>query len=253
MQLGDLGKSPDFVALSFYKIFGFPDLGALLVQKNASHALQHRRYFGGGTVEMVVSVGHVWHAKKDGSVHERLEDGTPPFHSIVALDHAIRAHERLYGSDPMELISRRTARLSKKMYEGLVGLRHGTGSPVVRFYPEEDTAWGNPLLQGPTIALNVLRGDGTLVGYKEFETAASLRKIYVRSGSLCNPGGVATYLEWSASEMMEAYRSGHRCSRPMQAINDKATGVVRVSLGAMSTFGDVAAFLTFVKEVYLEA
>ena len=46
---------PDFVALSFYKIIGYPTgLGALLVHRRAHHTLK-KRYFGGGTVEMFSS------------------------------------------------------------------------------------------------------------------------------------------------------------------------------------------------------
>jgi molybdenum cofactor sulfurtransferase len=79
--------APDFVALSFYKIFGFPNLGALLVRKESANVLQSRRYFGGGTVDMVIAINDTWHAKKDLSTHDRLEDGTLPFHSILALNH----------------------------------------------------------------------------------------------------------------------------------------------------------------------
>ena len=47
---------PDFVAMSFYKIFGYPTgLGALLVRNSSSSLLCARRYFGGGTVLMAMS------------------------------------------------------------------------------------------------------------------------------------------------------------------------------------------------------
>jgi molybdenum cofactor sulfurtransferase len=52
LDLSHTDSSPDFVAISFYKIFGLPDLGALLVQKRHFPLSQRRRYFGGGTVEM---------------------------------------------------------------------------------------------------------------------------------------------------------------------------------------------------------
>lgn len=46
---------PDFVTISFYKIFGYPTgLGALIVRKNSEHLLK-KRYFGGGTVLMALS------------------------------------------------------------------------------------------------------------------------------------------------------------------------------------------------------
>jgi len=54
----DLEKySPDFVAVSFYKMFGYPTgLGALLVRnKTAAAVLRRKKYFGGGTVEVVLA------------------------------------------------------------------------------------------------------------------------------------------------------------------------------------------------------
>jgi hypothetical protein len=51
----DLSAAPaDLVALSFYKIFGYPTgLGALLVRRPLLQLMaQHKRYFGGGTVQV---------------------------------------------------------------------------------------------------------------------------------------------------------------------------------------------------------
>jgi molybdenum cofactor sulfurtransferase len=45
----------DFVAFSFYKLFGYPTgVGALLIRKGQEELLQ-KRYFGGGTIETVFS------------------------------------------------------------------------------------------------------------------------------------------------------------------------------------------------------
>ncbi|KAF2772366.1 PLP-dependent transferase [Teratosphaeria nubilosa] len=253
LDLSDSATAPDFVALSFYKIFGFPDIGALIVRKESAHVLEDRKYFGGGTVEMIISINDVWHAKKETSLHDRLEDGTLPFHSIFALDHAMNVHERLYGQygqHPMKFISQHTAQLGKQLYEGLSGLRHANGLPVCRIYKDENAVYGDPSVQGATIAFNVQKADGTMVGFEDVEQAADDRNIYVRSGSLCNPGGVATYLNWSPAEMKAAFAAGHRCSHPIQTMLGKATGVVRVSLGAMSTSSDVQTFVRFVDDVY---
>lgn len=54
----DLGKyTPDFVAVSFYKMFGYPTgIGALLVHNGTGAAiLSRKKYFGGGTVEVVIA------------------------------------------------------------------------------------------------------------------------------------------------------------------------------------------------------
>ncbi|KAK4968124.1 hypothetical protein LTR28_002169 [Elasticomyces elasticus] len=253
IDLSDAATAPDFVALSFYKIFGFPNIGALIVRKESAHVLKDRKFFGGGTVEMVISINDTWHAKKDTSIHDRLEDGTLPFHSIFALDHAMNVHERLYGQSPMKFISHHTAQLGRQLYDGLSSMRHSNGAPLALIYKDEGAQYGDPSIQGATVAFNVLRPDGSLVGFQDVEQAADDRQIFVRSGSLCNPGGVATYLRWSPAEMKAAYASGHRCSHPTQTMNGKATGVVRASLGAMNISSDVTALLAFLAETYVDA
>ncbi|EMC99937.1 hypothetical protein BAUCODRAFT_30361 [Baudoinia panamericana UAMH 10762] len=250
LDLSDASTAPDFVALSFYKIFGFPNIGALIVRKASAHVLENRKYFGGGTVEMVITVNDTWHAKKDTAIHDRLEDGTLPFHSIFALDHAMNVHERLYGANPMKFISHHTAQLAKYLYNGLSGLKHANGLPLCRIYKDEGAVYGDPSVQGATISINVQHADGSLVPYAQVEEAADGHNIFVRSGSLCNPGGMATYLNWSPAEMKAAFASGHRCSNPVQIMLGKPTGVVRISLGAMSTASDVQTLLRFLDSQY---
>jgi molybdenum cofactor sulfurtransferase len=252
LDLSNTQESPDFVALSFYKIFGFPNIGALLVQKSAAHVLTKRKYFGGGTVDMVVTINDTWHARKTATIHDALEDGTLPFHSIFALDHAINVHQRLYGPEPMKFISRHTAQLSKQLHDNLYNLRHRNGKPVVRMYKEPSTVYGDSKTQGATIAFNVMKSDGSLIPYTEVEKSANGHGIYIRSGSLCNPGGMATYLEWSPEQMKAAFASGHRCSNPTEIVNGKATGVVRVSLGGMSTASDIRALIYFLRASYVD-
>ena len=253
LDLSDIDTAPDFVTLSFYKIFGFPNVGALLVRKESQHVLADRRYFGGGTVDMIITINDAWHAKKETALHDRLEDGTLPFHSIFALDHAIDVHERLYGPNPMKFISLHTAQLGKQLYDGLRSIAHRNGLPVAIIYKDSNAVYGDPTLQGATLAFNIQNSNGSLVGYEQVEEAADKRNIFLRSGGMCNPGGVATYLEWSAPEMRSAYAAGHRCSNPTQVVLGKPTGVVRVSLGAMSTSSDVQTFLDFIAECYVEA
>lgn len=252
LDLSDPATAPDFVALSFYKIFGFPNIGALLVRKESAHVLESRRYFGGGTVEMIIAINDTWHAKKETSLHDRLEDGTLPFHSIFALDHAMNVHERLYGPNPMKFISHHTAQLGKQLYEGISSLKHSNGLPLCRIYKDDSAIYGDPSVQGATIAFNVQHADGSLVGFEDVEEAADDRNIFVRSGSLCNPGGVATYLNWSPAEMKAAFAAGHRCSNPTQVMLGKPTGVVRVSLGAMSISSDIVTLVRFLEEAYVD-
>lgn len=252
LDLSDAATAPDFVALSFYKIFGFPNIGALIVRKDSAHVLESRKFFGGGTVDMVIAINDNWHAKKDVSIHDRLEDGTLPFHSIFALDHAMNVHERLYGPNPMKFISHHTAQLGRQLYDALYTLKHSNGTPLCRIYKDANAIYGDPSVQGATVAFNVQNSDRSLVGYEDVEEAADDLNIFVRSGSLCNPGGVATYLDWSPAEMKAAYAAGHRCSNPTQVVLGKPTGVVRVSLGAMSTSSDIITLIHFLSIAYID-
>jgi selenocysteine lyase/cysteine desulfurase len=193
----DPEAAPDFVCVSFYKIFGFPDLGGLVVRKDSGHILALRKYFGGGTVSRVSTVGGAWHMSKGlqavaggtdgddrhgGGLHEGLEDGTLPFHSILALGEAIDVHAELYGS--MESISAHTTALARRMSLGMRALRYGNGQPLCKVYEddEEKTAYGDARRQGATVAFNVFREDGGYESYATVERLANSRGIYVRSG-----------------------------------------------------------------------
>jgi len=198
----------------------------------------------------VVAVDDTWHVKAGDSLHRCLEDGTVPFASIFALDHAITVHWKLYGPNPMANISLHTTSLMRQMHAKLVALRHANSTPVVLIYNDASTIFENAQQQGSALAFNIQRPDGTLVPWSEVQYEANRRDIYVRAGSLCNPGGVATYLSWSAADLRRAYANGHSCSHPVPILWGKATGVVRASIGAMSNAEDVDRLVNFLQEVY---
>ncbi|EPS30524.1 hypothetical protein PDE_05476 [Penicillium oxalicum 114-2] len=241
--------APDFVALSFYKIFGFPDLGALIVRKKAARVFERRKYFGGGTVDMVIAAGAQWHAKKESSVHERLEDGTLPFHSIIALGAALDTHERLYGS--MANISRHTACLAKRVYDRLSVLSHWNQKNVCQIY-QTGAHYGCSSAQGPIIAFNLQNSNGEFVPKTEIEKLANVQNIQIRTGSVCNPGGTANALGWTGKDLRRHYSTGLRCGDAHDIIGGRPTGIVRVSLGAMTNLKDIDSFVDFIEEFYVE-
>ncbi|KAH0157107.1 PLP-dependent transferase, partial [Aureobasidium melanogenum] len=178
--LADLDTAPDFTVLSLYKIFGFPDLGALIVRKDAAWALQKRRYFGGGTVDMVVSLKEQWHAVKSAHLHEQFEDGTLPIHNIIALKSAIRVHHDLFGT--LERISEHTSLLAERLYSSLKSLRHGNDEPVCQIYRDMASTYGDRSTQGPVVAFNVCDAKGQMVSNLEMEKLAHIRNINIRTG-----------------------------------------------------------------------
>lgn len=61
---------PDFVCISFYKMFGYPTgLGALIINRRGEKVLR-KSYYGGGTVKISLSNSSGWHRKRD-PIHER--------------------------------------------------------------------------------------------------------------------------------------------------------------------------------------
>ena len=250
LDLSDSSQAPDFTVLSFYKMFGFPDLGALIVRKECGSVLQNRGYFGGGTVEMVTCGKENWHIRRQRALHDQLEDGTLPIHSIIALDSALNVHGKLHGS--MECVASHTGYLSESLYQQLTALRHFNDTKVCEIYKHSSSAYGDRKTQGPIIALNLKNSGGDFISNSEVEKLANIRNIQLRSGGLCNPGGVASSLEIPPWSMKRNFAAGQRCGGEHDIIDGKPTGVLRVSVGAMSNMHDITAFVDFVKEFFVE-
>jgi len=251
LDLSEPKQAPDFTVLSLYKIFGFPDLGALIVRKDAGWVFRHRKYFGGGTVDMVLSLKEQWHAKKVDSIHSQLEDGTIPIHSITALDSAFTVHTELFQS--LARVAQHTGYLADRLHRGLTRLRHANGRSLVKVYKDETSHYKDLCSQGPVVALNLMNHDGTWVSNNEVEKLASLRNIHIRTGGLCNPGGMASALSLQPWNIKENFSAGYKCGSENDIIDGKPTGMIRASLGAMSTTSDVDSFLEFLKEFFLNA
>lgn len=245
LNLSDHGAAPDFIALSFYKIFGFPDLGALIIRRDAAPILLSRKYFGGGTVDMVLAIGDTWHQSHQEHPHEALEDGTLPFHNILALKHALMAHNILYPS-PFQ-VANHAAILSRYAFTALKSFTHRNGTKVVTIYKDPRGQYGDSQSQGPIISLNLHNLHGDMVGKSRVEALACACDFQLRTGSLCNPGGVATKLDLRPWELRRNHSHGMCCGDELDLLGGKPTGVIRISLGAMTTQNDIEQFLDFVE------
>jgi selenocysteine lyase/cysteine desulfurase len=113
--------SPEFVALSFYKLFGYPTgLGALVAKRRALARLE-RPWFAGGTV-FVASVQNAVHALRPDTAG--FEDGTPDFLAAIA----VREGLAFLGRVGMERISVHVRRLTSQLLVALRSLSHRDGS-----------------------------------------------------------------------------------------------------------------------------
>ncbi|XP_078038329.1 molybdenum cofactor sulfurase [Augochlora pura] len=235
---------PDFVVLSFYKMFGYPTgIGALLI-KNSSADVLRKVYYGGGTVDVCLS-SEMFHVKRR-SLYQRFEDGTVPFLSIASLRHGLDTLMSL----TMPKISRHVFSLAQFLHNALLRLHHGNGKPVVKLYT--DTAYENCDLQGGIVAFNLIRSNGEYVGYTEVLNMAALFKIHLRTGCFCNPGACQRHLALSNKDVLRNYEAGYVCGGAADLINGRPTGAVRVSFGNMSTFKDAQTLLSMIEECFVD-
>ncbi|XP_076254988.1 molybdenum cofactor sulfurase isoform X2 [Rhynchophorus ferrugineus] len=237
---------PDFVAISFYKIFGYPTgLGALLVRKDSEEMLQ-KRYLGGGTVLMALSSENVMIPRP--SFTERFEDGTLPFLSIMAIKHGLDTLKRLGLS--MDLISRHTFNLAKYVFDGLASLRHSNNAPVAVLY--HDNNFQDFEVQGAIVNFNLRRSDRRFVGYAEVLHIANLYGIQLRTGCFCNPGACQRFLNLTVDDVRKHFDAGHVCGDQHDLVDDYPTGSVRVSFGYMSTYEDADKFLEMIRKCFVD-
>ncbi|XP_043480906.1 molybdenum cofactor sulfurase [Leptopilina heterotoma] len=233
----------DFVCLSFYKMFGYPTgLGALIVKKSSANVLR-KIYYGGGTVNVALSSTR-FHVKRE-NLHERFEDGTLPFLSIIALDSGFKVFSQI----PLNDISRHVFSLARHLHHSLLTLHHNNGNPVAKIY--SDTDYEDYTQQGGIVTFNILRSNGEYVGYMEVLNMAALYKIQLRTGCFCNPGACQRHLNLSNQTIIENYDAGYTCGGSKDLINGKPTGCVRISFGYMSSLKDVQKLLTMIRKCFL--
>jgi molybdenum cofactor sulfurtransferase len=245
----DLAKwHPDFIPLSFYKMFGYPTgLGCLIARRSALEKLR-RPWFAGGTV-WGVSVADNFHFMLKGA--PAFEDGTVNYLGIPAAEIGLR----LLAAIGMENIHEHVMRLGRGLLRKLLALRHDNGAPLIELYGPESTH-----MRGATFAMNFLDRDGRRIDERIIEHTAHARNISLRTGCFCNPGGFEA--AWGLTrDKYEVFRPkgwkllkvlfGFEEMAPpsMQDYVDKLglpnAGAVRVSLGIASNTADVEELVAY--------
>jgi selenocysteine lyase/cysteine desulfurase len=235
----DLSKvKPDFVPVSFYKIFGYPTgLGALIARKSALAKL-HRPWFAGGTITVASVQGDKYYLA-DGA--PAFEDGTLDYLNIPAIEIGLK-HIEAIGYD---VIAERVKTLTGWLLENLTQMKHSTGKPLVRLFGP-NTAEG----RGGAVTVNFYDKDGKAIDHRFIESEANKVNISLRTGCFCNPGAGEIALGISRVELDVCFT---RPDNPdhmsiddfRQCIDGKSSGAVRISVGMVTNFNDVQSLLTF--------
>jgi selenocysteine lyase/cysteine desulfurase len=231
---------PDFVVLSFYKMFGYPTgVGCLLVRNDRLAALR-RPWFGGGTVNFATVQGQM-HVLSKGEAG--FEDGTLNYLGIPAVEIGLR-HMQQVG---MQTIQTRVQCLTAWLISQLLFSKHSNGRAMVRLYGPATMA-----MRGGTVTLNLYDPQGLLVDYRRVEELAGEARISLRTGCFCNPGAGEMAEDLSEEDMragiaeVGAEINLQRFSQALQERGGKSAGAIRVSTGIASNFADVERFLGFV-------
>ena len=233
---------PDFVSISFYKMFGYPTgIGCLLARRQALAKLS-RPWFSGGTIT-VASVQGDKHYFAEGAA--AFEDGTVDYLNIPAVKIGLE-HLEAVG---IEAIHERCRCLTGWLLEQITALKHSNGRKLIRLYGPA-TAEG----RGGAMTMNFYNAQDQVIDHLEIELAASRANISLRTGCFCNPGGGEAALELSKTELIGCFRNGGetkvRRFTPEDfrlCIDGKSTGAVRVSVGLASNFRDVYRFVEFAR------
>jgi selenocysteine lyase/cysteine desulfurase len=236
----DLGLwKPQFVTISFYKMFGYPTgVGCLLARKDALHKL-HRPWFAGGTITVASVQGDTFYMAEGEA---GFEDGTINYLSLPAIEIGLK-HLAAIGIDT---IHERVRTLTGWLLDNLLSIHHSNGNPVVRLYGPPDTH-----MRGGTITVNFYDPNGQTIDHRHIETEANKVNISLRTGCFCNPGGGEIALGLSKTELVGCFtQSEERLTIDdfRLCIDGKSSGAVRVSAGIATNFEDVHHFMQFAQK-----
>lgn len=230
---------PDFVTVSWYKVFGYPTgLGSLIARREALAEL-HRPWFSGGTIHVVSAQGD-WHKMADDET--AFEDGTLNFLSIPDIAEGLRWLAQV----GLDAVHDHVATLTARLLAGAAALKHTGGAPLLRVYGPTD---GDR--RGGTVTLNVLDPEGAIVDERAVSKDSAARGISLRTGCFCNPGAGEAAFSISRRLLTGAVRrTTGTIDDYLQRLGLPSGGAVRVSFGLSSSPGDVDAFLDFIADTY---
>ncbi len=228
---------PDFVDISFYKMFGYPTgIGCLLARRRALEKLR-RPWYAGGTIDFssVVGDGHYLSPGAAG-----FEDGTVNYLGLPAVEAGLRRLDAI----GIASIHTRVMCLTGWLIEQLLALRHANGRPLIKLYGPAGVE-----RRGATVQVNFFDAAGVLIDCTEVERQANARRISLRAGCHCNPGAREVALGYTRDDLADCFAHKHEMSHAgfLAAIAGKTTGALRASLGLSSNFADVHAYVAFAR------
>jgi selenocysteine lyase/cysteine desulfurase len=215
----------DFVALSYYKLFGYPSgIGALLARRDALATLE-RGYFGGGTVQFASVQNDLFRRRAGGTA---FEDGTPNFLAMPAVCDGLRWLTGVGMASVQQHVSALTS--------GLLDRFASLGSRVRVYGPADQQA------RGGVVAFNLYSG-GRVLDYEAVQATARQRGIAIRGGCFCNPGAAERALEFAAGRVRTCLDGDFSIPRFRSCMDGVPVGALRASIGVATSEADLNRLL----------
>ena len=208
---------PEFVPLSFYKMFGFPTgLGALIVKKSVYPKLA-KRWFSGGTILLVAVIAPDYFSPElPGPA--RWEDGTVNFQLIPSVTRGLRWLETL-GDRTTHAVN-----IATRLYDRMRKLEV-RGNRVKLHSPRG----------ADTVTFSIAK-QGRFVDAWLLERDADEHGVQFRTGCFCNPGANEKAMGYTLQEIEKAYHDSFvpedfTLDQVRQNLGGKALGACRASFG----------------------
>jgi selenocysteine lyase/cysteine desulfurase len=202
---------PDFVIVSWYKIFGYPTGVGCLVARRAA-------------------------------LPDAVKDDTLNYPSIPDVYFGLDWLDQV----DVELVATRVRCLTAWFLNRLTSLRHSDGGPMTEVYGPLDTHD-----RGGTVAFNLLDRDGRIVNERVVATETSAARISLHVGRFRGPGAGdnASGLRRDRFRALR-YTRTNTPAENLDALGQPPATAIRVSFGLASTVDDVERFIDFARGTY---
>jgi selenocysteine lyase/cysteine desulfurase len=221
----------DYVALSYYKLVGYPSgVGALIARRAALDTLE-RRYFAGGTVQFVSVQNDRFRARIGGGA---FEDGTPNFLAMPAVCDGLRWLTHVGMASIERHVKARTSQLLDRFAS--------LGDRVRVYGPADEDA------RGGVVAFNLCSGE-RVVEYEAVESAARRHGIAIRGGCFCNPGAAEHAFGFDASRARACLEGEFSVPRFRSCMGGRPVGALRASIGVPTNEADLDRLVALAAEI----
>jgi len=237
----DLSRiKPDFVSISFYKIFGYPTGIGCLIAKHSAIADWKTKWPAGGTVRLASVVADDYRQAPGVAA---FEEGTVDFLMIPAVQIGLEYINQI----GIETINTRVRCLTDWTLKQMTSMKHHSGRPLVNIMGPTTTAD-----RGGTIAFSLADSSGKILDFQRVNELAARQGLALRTGCFCNPGAGEAAFGITAAMLKPLFQQDQDISfasirLALQKAYGLDIGALRASYGIASNFSDAWRLCQFLK------